>query len=359
MARTHLGRRAGAQAGRTAGVVAASRGRPGRTRGDRGFVLVVVLFALGLLALIATAFSLAVRGHLKSTLAMSSGARAEALADGGVAIAVQDLLSSREDRTRKRRFALDGTAIWCALGDGGRLRIAVQDEAGRIDLNTASETLVRALLRGAGLDADAAAVFSDRLLDYRDRDATRRPQGAERGDYRAAGLPDPKNGPLDAIEELGQILGADARLLNRLRPWVTVHSGLGGLDPRVAPAGLVALLGEGGPSRPSPSGSAGAGGPTGGASTGSDAARTPQPAAAKGVTRPLPASVVEISPQQVFAITSDAETPDGARFVREAVVDLGLRRAPAHVFKRWRRGVVAEEGAAPGVSPDAGALPPC
>ncbi len=187
---------------------AAGATRNGR---DGGFALVVVLLAIGLLALIATTFMFAVRAHLRSSAAISAAARAEALADGGVNIAVLDAISVREDRTRTRRFPIDGATVACRAGDDARLQVSVQDEAGRVDLNSASEALLLALMRGIGLGEDDAARMVDRILDYRDRDGDRRPLGAERAEYEAAGLLGPKNAPLDAVEELAQVVGADAR----------------------------------------------------------------------------------------------------------------------------------------------------
>ncbi len=87
-------------------------------------------------------------------------------------------------------------------------------------------------------------------------------------------------------------------------------------------------------------------------------------AAFAGDTRPvergaLPPRYVEISPQQVFSIRSSAETADGAMFVREAVVDLGPRRARAHTFKRWLRGARDRSDEPIAARPPVASLPPC
>lgn len=304
---------------------------------DGGFALVVVLLAIGLLALIATTFMFAVRAHLRSSSAISAAARAEALADGGVNIAVLDTMAVREDRTRTRRFPTDGATVACRAGDDARLLVSVQDEAGRVDLNSASEALLLALMRGIGLGESDAARMVDRILDYRDRDGDRRPLGAERAEYEAAGLPGPKNAPLDAVEELAQVVGADAAVIDRVRRSVTVNSGLAGVDPRVMPAQRVEML-----------------------TSGVTAAGTAFAGAARPVERgALPPRFVEISPQQVFLIRSSAETADGAMFVREAVIDLGPRRARAHTFKRWLRGASDRPEEPIAARPPITSLPPC
>lgn len=308
-----------------------------RTPSDSGFALVAVLLALGLLAMVATTFMLAVRAHVRSVAATSAAARAEASADGGVSLAVHDVLAVREDRTRARRFPVDGTAVACLMDGGARLLVTVQDEAGLVDLNSAAEALLVALLRGSGFSEGDALKLSHRILDFRDRDDERRAAGAESADYAAAGLPGPKNAPFDAVDELAQVLGADAALLDLLRRAVTVHSGLAGVDPKVMTASSIAVIARGG-----------AAGLAGFASI------------ARPVERgALPARFVEISPSQVFRIRSTAELPDGGRFVREAIVDLGPRRARSHAFRRWTRGAIDAVDLAMLQDKPAAALPPC
>lgn len=287
-----------------------------RSAPEGGFALVAVLLALAVLAMIATTFMMAVRAHVRSVTATAATAGAEAMADGGVTVAVLDLHTVREDRTRARRFPVDGSTVECGLADGARLVIAVQDEAGQVDLNSASEALLVALLRGSDFNDSDAERLAQRILDYRDRDTERRAAGAERPEYEAAGLPGPKNRPFDAVDELAQVLGADATLIDRLRGAITVYSGLTGVDPKVMSPKSVARI---------------AGGAAAGVAAFADVAR---PAVPGG----LPTRFIEISPQQVYRIRSTAQTRDGATFVRETVVDLGPRRARSHAFRRWTRG---------------------
>lgn len=304
---------------------------------DGGFALVAVLLALAVLAMIATTFMVVVRAHVRSVAAISATAGAEAMADGGVSVAVLDLHAVREDRTRARRFPVDGSMVVCGLADGARLVIAVQDEAGRVDLNSASEALLVALMRGSGFNDRDAEQLAQRILDYRDRDAERRAAGAERPEYEAAGLPGPKNGPFDAVDELAQVLGADAVLLDRLRGAITVYSGLTGVDPKVMSPKSVAQI---------------ASGAAAGVAAFSDIARPALPGS-------LPTRFIEVSPQQVYRVRSTARTRDGATFVREAVVDLGPRRARSHTFRRWTRGSSQPDETARLDERPVAPLPPC
>jgi general secretion pathway protein K len=300
--------------------------------------LLVVLAALGILALVAASFAQVARNHMKLAAVASEGAKAEALADAGVHMAILDLVAARENQRASRRFALDATPLACSVGDGTTLTIAVQDEAGKVDLNIASPQLLRALVLGAGLRAGEAA--ADAILDYRDEDGDRRISGAELPEYLAAGKPyGPRNGAFLAVEELSRVLGiaqADAELL---RPFVTIYSGLTAIDMNVAPRALIDVLArglrqEGGPSLLESS-----------FGSGSLSAREGRSG--------LPPQFLAASTRRAFFVRSQARTALGATFVREAVVEFVAPNAGAFLLRRWHRG-----SAVSGVSPQEN-LPSC
>jgi general secretion pathway protein K len=310
-------------------------------RGQRGFVLLVVLSALGLLAVVAASFAQMARNHIQLAAAASQGARAEAFADAGVHIAILGLIAARRSEASNSRFALDATPLACHIGGGAILTIAVQDEAGRVDLNIANPALLRALVHGLRLSGGEAAV--DAILDYRDEDDDRRLSGAERPDYLAAGRSHgPRNGAFLAVEELAGVLGVTQADADRLRPFVTIHSGLAAIDMNVAPKALVDILvhgiGEGGGPSLLESGFAGGDLPV--------------------MEKPgghLPPQFLAASTRRSFSVRSQARTAEGATFVREAVVEFVAPSSSAFVLRRWYRGTVATFGTAPAAK----GLPPC
>jgi general secretion pathway protein K len=306
-------------------------------RGQRGFALLVVLSALGLLAVVGAGFAHVARSHIRLAATAAASARAEALADAGVHIVILDLMAARESGPGSRRFALDATPLACNAGGGATLSIAVQDEAGKVDINIASPMLIRALVLGSGVSAGEAAV--DAILDYRDGDDDRRISGAERAEYLAAGrLHGPRNGPFLAVEDLASVLGLTQTDADRLRLFVTVHSGLSGIDASVAPRGLVDALARG---------LAGGGGES---PLDSDADwEAGEPAAT------LPPQFRAASTRRTFSIRAQARVAGGATFVREAVVAIATSGASAFQLRRWHRGS-ATIPVAP-LSPEA--LPPC
>lgn len=317
--------------------------RPKRrgARRQRGFALLVVLATLGLLAVVAASFTQIARSHIKVAAAASEGAKAEALADAGVELVVLDLIGARESAPTERRFALDATPLSCTPGEGAVLTLAVQDEAGKVDLNIATPQLLQALVLGVGVSGGEAA--ADAILDYRDEDDDRRISGAERREYLAAGRQNgPRNGPFIAIEELANVLGLTQADADRLRPFVTIYSGLTAIDASVAPKELVDVLARGAEQ---------VGGPSlAGANPGlGDMSEFGRHATG------LPPRFLAASTRRAFSVRSQARMPTGVTFVRDAVIEFVSTRPSAAQLRRWFRASAIVSG----TSPSAESLPPC
>jgi len=310
---------------------------------DRGFILIVVISALGILALVAASFAQMTSSHVRTAASAVQSAGAEALADAGVQLAILDLVASQPAGAPRQRFARDGAARACEADGGGVLVISVQDEAGKVDVNSGNERLLRALFSALGIPVSAAV---DALLDFRDADDNPRPHGAEQADYAAAGRSQgPKNAPLSVVDELEQVLGLSAADVARLRPHVTVYSGQSALAPSVASARLVALL-----SRPSASI------PSEDTSATKQLATKEDDAGSESLLRQLPREFVGGSGGRYFSVRSEAHA-GRALFVREAIVELATSRARPYVLHRWHRGSVRVDGPAPGSEGEA--LPRC
>ena len=109
-------------------------------RRDRGAALLVVILGLALAAAAAGAILLTARAELSETRLHIEAARARALADSGVEIAAGRLLA---DESPPRAFA--------ARLDGIEIAIAIEDEAGKVDVNEAEPDLLEAACVAAGL----------------------------------------------------------------------------------------------------------------------------------------------------------------------------------------------------------------
>lgn len=193
----------------------------GRTARPRGLALVTVLWVLTLLALIAASFTHAARTEISLTRNLVDNAKAEALADAGVYRAILALLDSDPERA----WRVDDTVyVW--LYDGGEVRMAVQDEGGKLDLNRGNDRLMASLFRSVGLSEEETAAMVDRIADFRDPDDLHHAAGAEDPDYAAAGLPwGAKDAPFESVEELRQVLGMTAEIYERVAPALTLYAG--------------------------------------------------------------------------------------------------------------------------------------
>jgi general secretion pathway protein K len=201
-------------------------------RRERGVVLLGAVAALGALALVATGLATTAAVDRRRTADALETLQADALARSAVVTAAVLLGDqARTDEQDSPRSAWARPIARKQIGPGW-VEVTVEDEARRLDLNAPGvEVVLGRLLRRLGLDPDLA----DALADWTDRDDIERPHGAERDWYRRR-VPAlvPPNGPLGSIGELAFLRGADARALERVRPFVTV-AGEPRLNPNTAP----------------------------------------------------------------------------------------------------------------------------
>lgn len=275
---------------------------------DRGFTLITVLWTVSILTLIASVFIAASRSHVRVTSNALANAEAEALAETGIHLALLDLVDAMR-APADRQFVLSG-ATTCRLAGRGTLTITIADEGGKLDLNFAEAAQFQRLFEGLGYASDDARRFADVIADYRDADDKRRPSGAERDDYLAAGSSiGPANGPFVAIEELGRLPGFPPPLVGQLLSLTTVHSGSGDVHLATAPAEVANSL-------------AGVAGTQSGNS--------------------------DPSGRNTYTVSVTARTERGAEASSAAIVRLKPGGRPLYAIERWiRRGAPGRIGGAP------------
>jgi general secretion pathway protein K len=200
-------------------------------RPERGVALLAAVGALALLTVLAVGLAETAARDQRLTASAVAGLQAEALARSGVAVAAVVLAESGASGapdTLASPWARDAGRQ--PLG-AGWVRVTVEDDARRLDLNAPglADALPR-LLGLLGLDP----ALADAIADWTDADDTPRPRGAERAWY-AGGTPAlvPRNGPLATVGELALVRGVDAAALARLRPYVTV-AGEHAVNPNTA-----------------------------------------------------------------------------------------------------------------------------
>ena len=200
--------------------------------------VVSVLWGLGLLT--AIALSLLWNANMAYSLAHNGLeiAGINATVEAGVNRAVAALLDPRPER----RWRTDGAMQSFEFG-GISIRVSIQDELGKIDLNQAEAPFLASLLQSAGLDSNAASSLADKIVDWRTATPLKHLNGAKEQDYRELGSTyRPRNGPFQSVDELLLVMDMTPALFRQIEPAVTVYSGRQFIDPQVAPREALGAL---------------------------------------------------------------------------------------------------------------------
>jgi general secretion pathway protein K len=208
---------------------------------ERGWALVSVLWIVSILAMLAAATQALVSTSYRSERQHLESAEADALFEAGLSRAALGLI----DNEAASRWRVDGIPKWFTF-NGQTVKIAVQDELGRIDLNATDGSVLHRLFLSAGLDEDQSETMTDRVLDWRSPTDLKHLHGATSADYAAAGYPyRPRHGPFQTVEELKLVMGMTPTLFARVRPALTVYTKRPMFDPNTAPKeALLALPGN-------------------------------------------------------------------------------------------------------------------
>jgi general secretion pathway protein K len=269
---------------------------------QRGIALIAVLWLTILVTVIASSFAYSMRGEALAARNTMSLAQARAAADGAVERTAFELA---RPRNLADVWLADGQVHTWADGEITLAAFAI-DETARIDLNAAPDPLLKGLLQNVGgLDAEASQRVLEAILDWRDADDLRRPNGAEVADYRGAGLKVvPRNAPFESVGELRVVLGVTPELMAKVAPSLTIYSRQRGINPATASRDVLLALPASTPDLV-------------------DAFITArQDALANKLPPPpfVPAQGYAIFASPVWHIHAEARVPDGVTFARDAVL---------------------------------------
>ncbi len=305
---------------RASAIPANSRGR------QSGIALVLTLWLTVLLTAIAGGFAYSMRTEALAAGNAISVAKVRAAADGAVERTAFEL-------TRPK---LPGS--WLPNGAphewrDGEIAIVARatDETAKIDLNAAGEVLLRGLFTSVGgADPDVAVRLVEAVMDWRDADDLRRPNGAEAADYQATGSKVvPANAPFETIGEVARVLGMTPAIYQRIVGSVTVHSRQAGVNPLTASREVLLAL------------------PNADASV-VDAYLASREEALRAGAPPPPyagAGGMTSGAIQTWRVRAQASLPDGVTFVREAVLRSSPDPARPLVVLAWLEGAPAPAAA--------------
>jgi general secretion pathway protein K len=184
---------------------------------QRGFALLIVLWTVGFLALLGTQIVAAGRSDTQLAYNLKQEAVLEAAVNGAVANVMFGMLAARDPR-----FQADGVVREVRVGQTVVL-VRVENENDRINLNTATGVLLRALIADVGGAPAQADRIAAAILDWRTSGANPRKDGAKAPEYRGAGLAyGPPGTPFQDVGELEDVLGMTPDLFARMAPHLTV-----------------------------------------------------------------------------------------------------------------------------------------
>lgn len=286
-----------------------------RPERESGVALLIVLWVMALLAVLALSFVNDARTDLQMVRNQYEAARARSIADAGVSLAVLGLVQPTAATTWRE----DGTATPLAF-DGGSLEISLQDEAGKIDINSASPALLADLFRVVGLDQDTAGQLAGAIAEWRARQLlTSRKRPGSAGPPVVA---DPAADAFKSVEDLGLVPGMTPALFRRIAPFITIYSRTAAIDPLTAPIEVLDSLPELNPNRIQALVTARA------------------TAVAIAGTLPMlndPHGTEPRATSRTFTIRSKGVTAAGTTFIREAVVALAGDSKTGFRFLAWRQ----------------------
>jgi general secretion pathway protein K len=239
---------------------------------QRGVVLLVVLFfALLLTSSIATFTR---RALIDASVARNrdAAASAEALARGGIRLAKALLMMDRVQEEATQQSIDSQQDDWSQIagseipaGEGMTLRLKIEDSGMLFNLNSIFnyaeggapyaetepfliaflEKLIEEMALPPGEKYYDVSELVGALMDWVDADGVRIAGGFEDAYYQIQEPPyRAANGPLMSVDDLFLIEGFDHKLVEALRPYVTVDpfAGGGGINVNTAPPHVLALL---------------------------------------------------------------------------------------------------------------------
>jgi len=221
---------------------------------DNGFVLAYVLWIITVLISLAIIFILSERLNTKATFTLKAQAIVRAEALKAFAEALSYLSSDKDPQVdfvdEKGLLHIDNKTPPMPSTieyEHTKIRIRIEDELSKININYASSVLLQRLLTRLGYNPDEISVMIDSLNDWKDLDSLHRLQGAEQEYYEPLGYA-PKNSLLDNIAELTLIRGFGPKVLfgNSEHPALATHItvfGKGGLNVNTASEETLMLIG--------------------------------------------------------------------------------------------------------------------
>ncbi|MBZ0155399.1 MAG: general secretion pathway protein GspK [Alphaproteobacteria bacterium] len=214
--------------------------------GERGIVLIMVMWVLTVLMVVVLSFSYMLRTEAHATLSFKEGMEQKFLAEAGIERGIVEILyrksgSIAQEEKDATAWKIDGTVYTAEMKEGS-FRVRILNESGKVDINSAHELLIRGLIAALGTQGEELDTVVDSLMDWKDNDNLHRLYGAEDEYYLS--LPGPykaKNANFESLEEMMLVKGVTPDLLygngdrKGLLQFITLNSGSSAININAAP----------------------------------------------------------------------------------------------------------------------------
>jgi general secretion pathway protein K len=217
-----------------------------------GFIIIAVLWMLIALATLVSIYSVYIANTASALAASDDSLQAELLVTTSLELTAYQFSSTKDAKdlqvpgvpggpggAKPRRPSRGSFRFRAGAANVG---VTFVSEAARIDLNEAPLAMLAGLFAAFGVKSDDAVEYANRIIGWRDPPKP----GAtsdEDGLYRSAGLKySPRGGPFAHMDELWLVYGLTPALIDRMMPFVTVYSGLAGVNVLDAAPEVIAAL---------------------------------------------------------------------------------------------------------------------
>ena len=216
-----------------------SRPRPYSGRASQqGMALVIVLWLVAIMSVIASGHSRNAHNEVRLAMYQIETAQARGIAQAAFSLTILDMLSPANTSGLPRL----GSPFVRRVNDRDVV-ITVRPTAALLDLNSASDSLLRSLFTTAGATNDTAASVAAAILDWRDTDSLMHLNGAEDDEYAIAGREwSARDNAFVSVDELRYVLGMTETLYRKVMPCITVHSDQGTIELESAPELLLRAI---------------------------------------------------------------------------------------------------------------------
>ncbi len=213
-----------------------------------GIALLIVIWILTILMTIVFSFSFATRSETYSLMSFKEGIEKKYIAEAGIERAKIEILYRRQNPTAEDVWRMDGTVYEDSIGDD-YYRVKIMDESGKVNINTASDIILRNLFLNLGISSKEVDIIVDSIMDWKDEDEFHRLYGAESDYYMSLQNPyKAKNAGFETLEELIMVKGISSEILygNKERKgiidFITIYSDSQVINVNTAPKEVLSAV---------------------------------------------------------------------------------------------------------------------